>query len=373
MTRSRLLIAILAIALSSGFAGCKGAKQNAPVEKGPKEGTVSEKPKIENFNGISIGGAGASFPAPIYTTWAFTYEEQSGLKVNYQSVGSGAGIAQIKAKTVDFGASDAPMKQEELDASGLTQFPMVIGGVVPVLNVPGIASGALKLTGELLADIFLGNVKKWNDPAITALNADLKLPDLPIVVVHRADGSGTTWIFTNYLDKISPKWHEIVGADKSVNWPVGNGGQGNEGVSNYMQQLQGSIGYVEYAYAVQNKIVFALLKNQAGNFVSPSVDTFQAAAANADWANAQSYYVVLVDQPGDQSWPITGASFVIVYKEQADPLKARAMLSFFDWCFKYGQQMAKESDYVPVPDSLVVMVEKSWSDQIVSSGTKVWQ
>jgi len=364
---------VLVFTLMAGAAGCQGDKTNQTQDRTSTENTQDTQPTVDDWSGVNLGGAGATFPAPIYTKWAYSYEEQAGLKVNYQSLGSGAGIAQIQAKTVDFGASDAPLELSELDASGLIQFPMIIGGVVPVLNLPGITSGQLKLTGELLANIFLGTVTKWNDPSIAVLNPDVTLPDLPIVVVHRADGSGTTWIFTSYLDKISLQWHDRVGAGKSVEWPVGNGGQGNEGVSSYMQQLQGSIGYVEFAYAVQNNIVYAQVQNQAGNFVSPSIDTFQAATANADWANAPGYYMVLVDQPGDQSWPITGASFIIVYKQQDDPTKSRAMLSFFDWCYKYGQQMATEMDYVPVPESVVAMVENSWRENITVTGEKVWQ
>ncbi|MFH1675413.1 MAG: phosphate ABC transporter substrate-binding protein PstS [bacterium] len=374
MTRSKMLITIISVlVLIAGIAGCKGGNANPDRNQASTGGSGDTQSQTDNWKGIKLGGAGATFPAPIYTSWAYIYEEQTGLMINYQSIGSGAGIAQIKAKTVDFGASDAPLEVAELDGSGLIQFPMIIGGVVPVLNLPGIASGQLKLTGELLADIFLGTVKKWNDPAIKALNPDVNLPDLPIIVVHRADGSGTTWIFTSYLDTISPKWHAKVGAGKSVEWPAGNGGQGNEGVSSYMQQLKGSIGYVEFAYAVQNQIVYAQLKNKAGTFVAPSVDTFQAAASNADWANAPGYYMVLVDQPGDQSWPITGASFIIVYKQQDDMKKSLAMLSFFDWCYRYGQKMATEMDYVPVPDSVVEMIENSWREDITAAGGKVWQ
>lgn len=379
MTRCYSLITMIAILTAMVVvAGCPArdlSKNNAQSGKSQtsRDSSQSKQPKVDNWNGVTLEGAGASFPAPIYSKWAYTYEEQSGLKVNYQSIGSGAGIAQIKAKTVDFGASDAPLEQAELESSGLIQFPMVIGGVVPVFNVPGIASGQLKLTGELLADIFLGSITKWNDPLIKDINPGLTFPDIPIVVVHRADGSGTTWIFTSYLDKVSSKWHEKVGAGKSVQWPVGTGGQGNEGVSSNLQQLRGTIGYVEFAYAVQNNIAYAQLKNQAGNFVLPSIETFQAAASNADWENAPGFYMVLVDQPGENSWPITGASFIIIHKQQTDLKEAKAMLSFFDWCYRYGQQMAREIDYVPIPETLVEMVEKSWQEQIVCAGEKVWQ
>jgi phosphate transport system substrate-binding protein len=335
-------------------------------------------PQQESFTpvdrtGITLDGAGASFPAPIYAQWGYSYEELSHLKVNYQSVGSGAGIAAIQAKTVIFGASDAPMTKHELDQNGLVQFPMVIGGVVPVVNVPGIQSGAMKLSGDVLARIYLGTIQKWNDPAIAGINAGLSLPNIPIVVAHRADGSGTTWIFTSYLDTVSPDWHSKVGAGKSVQWPVGVGGRGNEGVSSNVQQVAGAIGYVEYAYAVQNQLTYAMLQNKAGNFVAPSIESFTAAAANADWANAPGFYMVLVDQPGEQSWPITGASFILIYREQEDLNKARAMFEFFDWCFRYGGDQAKAMAYVPIPPSLVTLVENTWRDQITSNGQKVWE
>lgn len=321
---------------------------------------------------ITINGAGASFPYPVYSQWAYKYNKLTGIKLNYQSIGSGGGIAQIKAKTVDFGASDAPMKPEDLDEAGLLQFPMVIGGVVPVINVPGITSGELRLTPDTLVGIFLGKITRWDAPALKETNPGVDLPDMAITIVHRADGSGTTWIFTNYLDKVSEEWRQKVGSGKAVAWPTGTGGKGNEGVANYVQRIRGSIGYVEYAYALQNNLSYALLKNRAGQYVAPTAETFQAAAANADWENARGYYVVLTDQPGESSWPITGASFILLYKNQTDPGRAKVMLSFFDWCYKHGQDIAKKLDYVPIPMNVVDLVEENWQEDIRASGT-VWQ
>jgi phosphate transport system substrate-binding protein len=321
----------------------------------------------------TISGAGATFPYPVYAKWAAEYAKQTGVLLNYQSIGSGGGIAQIKAKTVDFGASDAPLTKKELDEIGLIQWPMIMGGVVPVLNVAGIVPGALKLTPTLLADIFLGKVAKWNDPQIEVINQGVKLPDHAITVVHRADGSGTTWIFTNYLDKVSPGWHSKVGTDKAVAWPTGVGGKGNEGVAAYVQRINGAIGYVEYAYALQNKMTYAKLRNAAGNFVSPTSTTFQAAAANADWTNAPGLYMVLTNQPGKDSWPITGASFILFYKDQPDAAKADAVLKFFAWSYANGQKMAEELDYVPIPMNVVHMVEDTWKSEVKSDNKAVWK
>jgi len=265
------------------------------------------------------------------------------------------------------------MKPEELNQIGLVQFPMIIGGVVPVINVQGIQTGRLKLTPTLLADIFLGKITKWNDPAIKKVNPDLSLPHKDITVVHRADGSGTTWIFTNYLDKISREWSEKVGTAKAVSWPTGVGGKGNEGVTAYVQRIQGSIGYVEFAYALQNNLNYVQLQNRAGNYVSPTIETFQAAAANADWKSAPGFYLVLTDQPGDKSWPITGASFILFYKQQPDAAKARAVLDFFHWCFANGSDQAEKLHYVPMPASVVDMVESVWQSEIRSGGQPVWQ
>jgi len=323
---------------------------------------------------MSFNGAGASFPYPIYSQWAHKYNQTTGVKVNYQSIGSGGGIAQIKAKTVDFGASDEPLKAEALAQDGLVQFPMVIGGVVLVVNVPGIGPGDLKLSGEVLADIYLGKVKKWDDPAIKALNPDLKLPSQAITEVHRTDGSGTTFIFTSYLAMVSPGWKEKAGAGKSVNWPASNsvGGKGNEGVAGQVKVVPGAIGYVEYAYAVQNKMAYTQLKNQAGKFLQPSIEAFQAAAGNADWKNAPGYYLMLNNMPGDQSWPIAGATYILVHHDQPEAAKAQAMLKYFDWCYQHGGEMAAKLDYVPLPQNVVEMVEATWAKEIKAGGQPVW-
>ncbi len=322
---------------------------------------------------VTINGAGATFPYPVYSQWAYFYQKETGTKLNYQSIGSGGGIKQIKAKTVDFGASDAPLKAEELAQAGLIQFPMIMGGVVPVVNLAGVKPGELRLSPALLADIFLGKMVKWNDPRIQAENPGRKLPAQAITVVHRSDGSGTTWIFTNYLSKVSPEWEQKVGNDKAVQWPVGVGGKGNEGVAAYVQRMKGAIGYVEYAYALQNKMSHAQLKNQAGNYVAPTAESFQAAAANADWAGSPAFYVILTDQPGEESWPITGASFILVHKEQADAAKAQAMLAFFDWCYTKGSPAAVKLDYVPMPQKVVDLVEAAWSKEIRANGQPVWK
>ncbi|MBV8165464.1 MAG: phosphate ABC transporter substrate-binding protein PstS, partial [Alphaproteobacteria bacterium] len=292
--------------------------------------------------------------------------------LNYQSIGSGGGIKQIKSKTVDFGASDMPLKPAELDEAGLVQFPMVMGGVVPVVNVKGLQPGQLKLDGKVLADIYLGTVKKWNDPAITALNAGVSLPDQAIAVVHRSDGSGTTFIFADYLAKVNPAW-EKVGVNTSLEWPVGLGGKGNEGVAALTSRTDGAIGYVEYAYAKQNKLTYAQMKNKEGAYVSPESKAFMAAAANADWAKAQGYNLLLTDQPGKDSWPITGATFILMYKKQDKPDIAKQVLDFFAWSYKNGGQMAEGLDYVPMPNNVVDLVEGTWKNEIKSSaGQAVW-
>jgi len=316
-----------------------------------------------------VTGAGASFPAPVYAKWADAYNKATGAKINYQSVGSGAGIKQIKAKTVDFGASDAPLKDEDLAKDGLLQFPTVIGGVVPVVNVKGIQAGQLKLTGQVLGDIYLGKISKWNDPAIAALNPGVALPDATIAPVRRADGSGTSFIFTNYLSKVNAEWKAKVGEGTAVNWPTGAGGKGNEGVSSYVQRLPNSIGYVEYAYAKQNKMAFVLLKNQAGNFVAPSDTNFKAAAAGADWN--KSFYQVLTEQPGKDSWPITGATFILMHKQQDKPGQAAQVLKFFDWAYGTGDKMADDLDYVPLPDALKALIHKQWGEIKDASGKAV--
>jgi phosphate transport system substrate-binding protein len=323
---------------------------------------------------MAINGAGATFPAPLYLKWAYNYNQiNPNLKFNYQSLGSGAGIQQIKNKTVDFGASDAPLKKADLDSFGMIQFPMVMGGDVPIVNLTGVKPGQLKLDGPTLAAIFMGQVTKWNDPAITALNSGLKLPDQEIAVVHRSDGSGTTWIFTTYLSAVSPEWKTKVGADKAVAWPTGTGGKGNEGVSVTVQQISGAIGYVEYAYASQNQMTYVQMKNHDGNFVSPNKESFMAAAANADWKNAPGFYMVLVDQPGKDSWPITGATFIIIYKNQTKADLGKAVLTFFDWCYTHGGDEALKLDYVPMPENVIKMVQAVWKDQVRSGGKPLWK
>ncbi len=313
-----------------------------------------------------VTGAGASFPAPLYSKWASDYNKATGVKINYQSVGSGAGIRQIDAKTVDFGASDMPLKDEELAKKGQLQFPTVIGGVVPVVNIQGIAAGQLKLNGQMLGDIYLGKIVKWNDPAIKALNPSLALPDAAISPVRRADGSGTTFIFTNYLSKVNAEWKSKVGEGTAVNWPVGAGGKGNEGVAAFVGRLPNSIGYVEYAYVKQNKMVYAQMQNHAGNFVSPDDTAFKAAAAGADWA--KSFYQILTEQPGKDSWPMTGATFILMHKSQDKPAQAAASLKFFEWAYKNGDKTADDLDYVPMPVSVKAAIEKSWAEIKDASG-----
>ncbi|TAK70988.1 MAG: phosphate ABC transporter substrate-binding protein PstS [Betaproteobacteria bacterium] len=324
---------------------------------------------------VDITGAGATFPYPVYAKWAEAYKAKTGSGMNYQSIGSGGGIKQIKAKTVDFGASDAPLKLEELEKEGLVQFPAVMGGVVPVVNIAGIKPGGMRLTGKVLADIYLGKIKKWSDPAITEINQGLKLPDADITVVNRSDGSGTTFIFTNYLSKISTEWKDKVGSATSVSWPAptGAGGKGNEGVASFVQRLKNSIGYVEYAYAKQNKLTFTLLRNREGQFVAPDDKSFQAAAAGADWKNAPGFYEILTDEPGKASWPITGATFILMHKNQANAEKAKEVLKFFDWAYQDGDKLALALDYVPMPDAVVKLVQVEWKNKIKdASGKPVW-
>ena len=317
-----------------------------------------------------ITGAGATFPYPLYAKWASEYKKTTNVGMNYQSIGSGGGIKQIKAKTVDFGASDKPLTPKELDEAGLFQFPTVMGGVVPVINVTGVAAGKLKLTPEVLAEIFLGKVSKWNDPKITALNAGVPLPDLAINVIHRADGSGTTFIFTNYLSKVSSDWKGQVGEEASVKWPVGIGGKGNEGVANFVKQTPGSIGYVEYAYALQNKMNFTQLRNKDGQFVAPSEESFKAAAAHADWDKAPGFYEILTNEPGKASWPITGATFILMHKLQDKPDAARDVVKFFDWAYANGDKTALDMDYIPMPDAVVKLVRQSWKANLKDAAGK---
>jgi len=316
-----------------------------------------------------VTGAGASFPAPLYAKWASDYNKATGVRVNYQSVGSGAGIKQIEAKTVDFGASDMPLKDEELAQKGLVQFPTVIGGVIPVVNIRGVAPGQLHLNGQVLGDIYLGKITKWSDPAIKALNPTLALPDAAISPVRRADGSGTTFIFTNYLSKVNAEWKSKIGEGTAVNWPVGAGGKGNEGVAAFVGRLPNSIGYVEYAYVKQNKMNYALMQNAGGHFVSPDDAAFKAAAAGADWS--KSFYQILTNQPGDKSWPLTGATFILMHKSQDKPAQAAATLKFFNWAYSNGDQTADALDYVPMPAAVKGQVEKLWTAQIKDTSGKV--
>lgn len=314
-------------------------------------------------------GAGATFPAPLYAKWADAYNKATGVKMNYQSVGSGAGLRQIRGKTVDFGASDMPLTDEELAKDGLIQFPTVIGGVVPVVNIAGLQARQLRLTGPVLADIYLGKIAKWNDAAIAGLNPGVKLPDAQIAVVRRADGSGTSFIFTNYLSKVSADWKSKVGEGTAVNWPTGAGGKGNEGVAAFVQRLPNSIGYVEYAYAKQNKMTYALLQNSAGAFVAPEEETFKAAAAGADWK--KSFYQILTNQPGKDSWPITGATFIMIHAKQEKPQQAQAVLRFFDWSYSNGDTMASDLDYVPLPGAVEDMIRQQWGKLVDASGKAI--
>jgi len=315
-----------------------------------------------------VTGAGATFPAPVYAKWADAYNKATGARINYQSVGSGAGIRQIKAKTVDFGASDMPLTDEDLAKDGMLQFPTVIGGVVPVVNIKGIAPGQIKLTGQVLGDIYLGKITKWNDAALTAINPGVPLPDADISVVRRADGSGTSFIFTNYLSKVNAEWKAKVGEGTAVNWPVGAGGKGNEGVAAFVQRLPNSIGYVEYAYVKQNKMTFTLMKNKDGHFVTPNDTAFKAAAAGADWN--KSFFQITTEQPGKDAWPLTNPTYILMYKTQDKPANATNALKFFDWAFNNGDKMADDLDYVPLPDSVKALVRKQWETQIKDAAGK---
>ena len=320
----------------------------------------------------NITGAGATFPYPIYAKWAAAYHKATGIGLNYQAIGSGGGIKQINAKTVDFGASDMPLKPEVLAKSGLMQFPTVIGGAIPTVNLKGIKPGELKLTGALLGDIYLGKVTKWNDPAIVALNPGVKLPDMAISVVHRSDGSGTSFIWSNYLSKVSPEWKDKVGVGTSLDWPTGVGGKGNQGVANYVQRINGSIGYVEYAYVLQNHMAYVKMKNHEGNFVAPSAKSFMAAAAGADWSAAPGMYLILTDAPGANAWPIAGATFILMHTTQEKPANAKQVLKFFKWSYASGGKMAEALDYVPMPANVVSLIESSWKNIKDQSGNPVF-
>ena len=316
-----------------------------------------------------VTGAGATFPAPLYAKWADAYNKATGARINYQSVGSGAGLKQIRGKTVDFGASDMPLKDDELAKDGLVQFPTVIGGVVPVVNIVGVAPGQIKLTGQLLGDIYLGKITKWNDAALTAINPGVPLPDAAISVVRRADGSGTSFIFTNYLSKVNEEWKSKVGEGTAVNWPVGAGGKGNEGVAAFVTRLPNSIGYVEYAYVKQNKMTYTLLKNKDGQFATPDDLNFKAAAASADWS--KTFYQVLTEQPGKDTWPLSGATFIMMHKLQEKPVQASNSLKFFEWAFNTGDKMASDLEYVALPDGVKALVRKQWAEVKDASGKAV--
>ena len=311
-----------------------------------------------------ISGAGATFPAPVYAKWAEAYKRETGVGLNYQAIGSGGGIKQITAKTVDFGASDKPLKPDQLNQIGLIQFPTVMGGVVPVVNLPGVTPGQIKLTGDILAKIYLGEIKRWSDPAIASLNGGVRLPNLPITVVHRSDGSGTSFVFTSYLTMKNASWATRVGSNDAVEWPTGQGGKGNDGVSAFVRQTPGAIGYVEYAFAKQNHLTFTLMQNHDGAFVEPVAKNFAAAAAKADWAHTPggSFYMLILDKPGADSWPITAATFILVYKHQDNPAKGQDVLKFFGWAYKHGDQLAEQLDYIPLPEAVKTAAERKWQE-----------
>lgn len=314
-----------------------------------------------------ITGAGSTFVNPVLSKWAEAYKQKTGTSVNYQSIGSGGGIKMIESKTVDFGATDKPLKPEDLEKEGLVQFPIVNGAVVPVIHVTGIDPGQLKLSGEVLADIFLGKIKKWNEKPIAAMNPDVKIPDMAISVVHRSDGSGTTFVWTNYLSKVSEEWKSKVGEDTAVQWPTGVGAKGNEGVAANVQQIEGAVGYVEYAYALQNKMTYTQMKNSSGKFVKPDSDSFQAAAVGADWAKAKNYYLILTNASGAKSWPIAGSTFILMQKRQEKTNQAQETLKFFRWAYNNGEKDAKELHYVPIPAPVSKMIEKTWKESIKSA------
>jgi len=355
-------IALLTLSATLILAGCKPADNAAPASGAPDAGTPAAA-AANNPNAAEISGAGASFIYPLVSKWSADYNVATGAKINYQSIGSGGGIAQIKAGTVDFGSTDKPLSPEELAQSGLGQFPSAIGGVVPVINVEGLQPGQLKLTGALLADIFLGKITTWNDAAIAGANPGVALPAGKISIVHRSDGSGTTFNFSNYLAKVSPEWKTKVGEGTSVKWPGGVGGKGNEGVASYVKQIKGSIGYVELAYALQNQMPYASLQNAAGNYVQPNAETFAAAAASADWANAKDFNLVITNAPGANAWPITATNFMLMYKQPKDAKRSADTLAFFKWAFENGQAQASELHYVPLPPELVKQIEAYWASE----------
>ncbi|WMJ68540.1 phosphate ABC transporter substrate-binding protein PstS [Stenotrophomonas sp. 24(2023)] len=354
-------LAALSLAIALGLSACGGDKQAAQQ---PAADAAAAPAQAGAKVTAEVSGAGASFIFPLVSKWSADYNTATGAKINYQSIGSGGGIAQIKAGTVDFGSSDKPLGSEELAQAGLAQFPSAIGGVVPVVNIDGLEAGKLRLTGALLGDIFLGKVKTWNDPAIAAANPGVKLPDGKITLVHRSDGSGTTFNFSNYLSKVNPEWKAKVGEGTSVQWPDGVGGKGNEGVASYVKQIKGSIGYVELAYALQNNMPYTALQNAAGTWVQPSADTFAAAAASADWANAKDFNLVITNAPGEQAWPITATNFMLMQKQPKDAKRNQDTIAFFKWAFESGQAQANELHYVPLPADLVKQIEAYWATEL---------
>ena len=359
--------AILAVAIVLSAAAC-----NPPSEDGAKtpaaQGQAAALPGASDDTSdkvtAQITGAGATFIYPLLSKWSDDYNKATGARINYQSIGSGGGIAQIKARTVDFGSSDKPLPPDELAAAGLAQFPSAIGGVVPVVNLAGVDPGEMKFTGPLLADIYLGKVTMWNDPAIAAINPDVTLPNSKINVVHRSDCSGTTFNWVNYLSKVSPEWKGKVGEGTSVSWPTGIGGKGNEGVAAYVQQINGALGYVELSYALQNQMSHAAVRNKAGNFIVPSAESFQAAAASADWANATDFHLIITDAPGENAFPIAATNFILMYKQPEDARRSQQTLDFFKWAFENGQSQAAALDYVPLPPELVQQIEAYWASEI---------
>ncbi|HDS0950475.1 TPA: phosphate ABC transporter substrate-binding protein PstS [Stenotrophomonas maltophilia] len=354
-------LAALSLAIALGLSACGGDKQAAQQ---PAADAAAAPAAAGAKVTAEVSGAGASFIFPLVSKWSADYNTATGAKINYQSIGSGGGIAQIKAGTVDFGSSDKPLSSDELAQAGLAQFPSAIGGVVPVVNIEGLEAGKLRLTGALLADIFLGKVKTWNDPAIAAANPGVTLPDGKITIVHRSDGSGTTFNFSNYLSKVSPEWKTKVGEGTSVQWPDGVGGKGNEGVASYVKQIKGSIGYVELAYALQNAMPYTALQNAAGTWVQPNAETFAAAAASADWASAKDFNLVITNAPGEQAWPITATNFMLMQKKPKDAKRNQDTLAFFKWAFENGQAQANELHYVPLPAELTKQIEAYWGTEL---------
>jgi phosphate transport system substrate-binding protein len=360
------------VAIGCSLWGCRRFGSSTEEDSGTS--TVGDEARLlDTAGGTTIHGAGATFPFPVYAKWAYVYHKTSGTRLNYQAIGSGAGISQTRARTVDFGATDAPLTSEELNDSGLIQFPMVIGGVVPVVHLEGISSGALKLSREVLSQIFLGKIRSWNDRQLVDLNPDIVLPELSISVVYRSDSSGTTWVFTRYLDRVSEEWREKVGYDKSVNWPTGIGGKGNEGVVELIQQMAGAIGYVQYAHVRHHGLTSVQLENREGHYVEPSLDTFRSAAGRADWENAAGLSPDLTDPLGIHSWPVIGASFILLHREQRRARTALEVMKFFSWCYEHGGGDAENLHFVPIPATVIHKVKEMWSSEIRSDGHPIWK